>query len=678
MSTQLTLTRRQFLKSSLGASLLLSFHLAGCQNSISSSLQQSNSFQPNVFLRIDLDNTITITVPRSEMGQGVRTALPMIVVEELDGDWSTVRIEQAPAGQEYGDQFTGGSTSISAFWQPLRKAGALTRAILVAAAAQQWGVEPSTCTTEKGTVIHKASSQRLTYGQLIERAAQIPVPNETNLTLKDPQNFHILGTPISRIDDPQLVDGSAIFGLDVKVPNMLYAAIARSPVFGGRLVNFEEASAKVIEGVREVVQIENTVAVVAENTWAAIQGRQALKVIWDEGPNADVNSEAIRQNILAQLPATIAKAGSDSPIQANGKLEALYEVPYLAHATMEPMNCVADVRFGHCEVWAPTQHPQAAQWIQNLPLERRAIRFLSQKLGLPADIVKVNVPLMGGGFGRRLEVDYISEAIQVSQAVGTPTQVVWTREDDIQHDYYHPLSYHYLSTSLDPLAEIQQQTYSGPADFQVGSWRSVANFTQAFVQECFIDELAVALDRDPFELRLERVKDARQKAVLELAASKGNWGSALPTGWGRGIASYATWGVSPTAEVVELSVAEDGTIRVQRVVCAIDCGIVINPDMVTAQVEGGIVYALSAALKHKITLKNGRVKQSNFHDYPILRFDEMPTIEVHIMPSQEPPTGVGEMSGPPLTAALANAVFAATGKRIRHIPILPEDLQAAS
>lgn len=675
MEIQSTLTRRQFLKGSLGASLVLGFQLAGCQSLTAPPTEQGGgTFQPSVFLRIDPDNTVTITVPRSEMGQGVRTSLPMIVAEELDADWSSVRVEQAPAGQEYGDQFTGGSTSVSTFWQPLREVGAIARTILITAAAQKWGVDPQTCTTEKGSVIHQASNQRLTYGELAEIAAQAPMPDPASITLKDPKEFHIVGTPTGPIDNPQFVDGSAVFGLDVKVPGMLYATIARCPVFGGRLVSFDATGAKAVEGVQDVVEIDNAVAVVAENTWAAIQGRQALQITWDEGQHATLNSESIRQNILTQLPPTVAIGSDDTQAQTRGKLEVLYEIPYLAHATMEPMNCVAHMSWNGGEVWAPTQNPQGA--FSQLP-GGRLVRYIKRKLGTSFDLLKVNVTLIGGGFGRRLEVDYIGEAMQVSQAAGTPVQVAWTREDDIQHDFYHPLSYHYVSADLDPMAEMKQQSYYGPSEVRVGAWRSVEHFTQAFVQECFVDELAAALGRDPYELRLERTQEPRLKAVLELAASKANWGSPLPEGWGRGIACYATWGKSPTAEVVEVSVAHDGKVRVQRVICAIDCGIVINPDMVKAQVEGGIAFALSAALKGKITLEKGRVQQSNFHDYPVLRFDEMPIVEVYIVPSNEPPSGVGEMSGPPLTPAVANAVFAATGKRIRRIPIQGEDLRNA-
>lgn len=682
MKTNFTLNRRQFLKSSLGAgtSLVLGVYLGGCQSSPSqvpesASPTISKTFSPNVFLRIDSDNTVTIIVPRSEMGQGVRTSLPMIVAEELDADWSTLRVEQAIASEVYGPQFTGGSTSISLFWQPLREAGAAARAMLIAAAAQTWQVEAKTCTTGNSVVIHEASGRSLTYGELAATAARLPVPDPATLTLKKPSEFRLVGTAMGHVDSPHIVDGSAVFGLDVKVPGMLYAAIARCPVFGGKLVSFDPTETRAVEGVRDVVEIENAVAVVAENSWAALQGQQALKVTWEEGPHASTNSDNIRQGVLAQLPSAVVIGDEPSQVQTTGKLEALYEVPYLAHAPMEPMNCVADVHPDRIEVWAPTQNPLEAQRVSQSPTGGRWMRYVRRLLtGVPLEAIKVNVPLIGGGFGRRLQVDYVSEAVQVSQVVGAPVQVIWSREDDLQHDYYHPISYHYVTAELAATAKMEQKRFNGPEGISQGPWRAVENITDAFVQECFVDELAAALGRDPYELRLERIHNPRRKAVLELAAEKGNWGSPLSEGWGRGIASYSTYGVTHVAEVVELSVVEDGQVRVQRVVCAIDCGLVINPDTVKAQVEGGIVFALSAALKSKITLANGRVTQSNFHDYPILRFNEMPLVEVYIVPSEEPPAGVGEGSGPCLIPAVANAIYAATGKRIRHIPILAEDL----
>jgi isoquinoline 1-oxidoreductase beta subunit len=548
--------------------------------------------------------------------------------------------------------------------------------MLVAAAAQKWGVAAETCTSEKGLVIHQASGRQLAYGDLAETAAQLPVPDPATISYKTPQDFQIIGKSVKRVDDPNFVDGSALYGLDIKLPDMLYATIARSPVFWGKLAKFEASKAKAIEGVQDVVKINNAVAVVAENTWAAIKGREALEVTWDEGEMATVSSEGIRQQILAQLPEDVAIGGEDAQALARGKLKVFYEIPNLAHVPMEPMNCVADARADRCEVWAPTQNPQLArQEIYSPSNAGRLDRLIQRFTGWPLDAIKVNVTLMGGGFGRRLNVDYVDEAVQVSKAIGQPVQVVWTRDDDIQHDLFHPLSYHYVSADLDPMAEMEQEIFQSPVPIPWGAWRSVMHFTQAYVEECFVDELAAALGRDPFELRMERIKEPRLKAVLELAATNGNWGSPLPEGWGRGVAAYTTWGTTPAADVVELSVADEGYIRVHRVVCAVDCGIVINPDMVKAQIEGGIVFALSAALKSKITIKDGRVQQSNFHNYPVLTFDEMPEIEVYIVPSNEAPQGVGDMSGPPLTPAVANAIFAATGKRIRHIPIRPEDLR---
>lgn len=683
MNTQNPVTRRQFLKVSAGAGagLILAIYLPGCQDATSpdqpADEMAEGQFSPSVFLKISPDNMITITVPRMEMGQGVRTAMPMVIAEELDADWSTVRVETAPAGEEYGNQETGGSNSIEDYWMAFRQAGAAAKAMLIAAAAQTWNVDAASCVAQNGEVIHPESGRRASYGELAASAAQMPLPsNPENLPLKDPQDFQIIGQSVKRIDDPQFVDGSAIFGLDVKVPDMRYAAIARSPVFWGKPAKFDDAKAKAIEGVLDVVEIDNAIAVVAENSWAAIKGRDALEITWDEGEMATVSSDGIRQSVLAQLPDSVAIGNTDAQAQANGKLEVLYEMPYLAHAPMEPMNCVADARSDNCEVWAPTQNPQAArQVVFAPPNDGRVDRLLRRFTGWPLEAIKINVPLMGGAFGRRLNVDYVEEAVKVSRAIKQPVQVVWTREDDIQHDFYHPQSFHYVSAELDVKAEMQEQLFENLVPIPWGAWRSVHHFTKGYVEECFVDELAVAMGQDPYEFRMQRYDDPRLKNVLKLAAEKSDWGSPLPAGWGRGIAAFKTWDKSPTAEVVELSVADDGTIKVHRVVCVVDCGIVVNPDMVVAQMEGGIVFALTAAIKSKVTIEKGRVVQSNFHNYPVLRMDEMPQIEVHIVPGSEPPTGVGEMSGPPLTPAVANAVFAATGKRVRHIPIQPEDLK---
>ena len=700
-----SLSRRVFLKVSVGAgaSFVLGAYLTGCENAAVSEptpasvaptaaaepapapvaptlaveptlarsaiavaveptqLPATASFTPDVFLRIENNNIVTITVSRSEMGQGVRTSFPMIVAEELDADWSLVRVEQALADDKYGRQNTFGSRSIVSMWDILRQTGATARAMLIAAAAQTWDVDPQELATENGTVLHRPTQRRLAYGQLVETAAQLPIPEQ--VALKDPKDFRIIGTPRGQHDTASMINGSAMYGLDVRLPGMLYAVVARSPVFGGRLVAHDAAPALVVEGVRQVVAIDNAVAVVADTTWAALRGRTALQVTWDAGPHAQLNSAGVQQALRQSLPAAR---------NAANQIEAIYEIPYYAHATMEPMNCVADVRPDRCDVWAPTQAPQAV----------RAVA--SRITGLPLEAVTVHVTLMGMGLGRRSATDFVSEAVQVSKAIGEPVQVLWTREDDMQHDFYHPTSVHYLRARVDPAAEIQIQTAGGGRGEGViptGAWRSVSNFPQAFIRESFVDELAAALGRDPYELRLQRFTHDAHKAVLELAAGKAGWGEPLAVGSGRGIAFHIYGGGNQgdergtyVAQVVEAAVAGDGGVRVQRVVCAVDCGIPINPDMIAAQMEGGIVHAITAALKGAITVEAGRVRQNNFDDYPLLRLDEMPAVEVHIVPSARPPQGMGEMGVPTLAPALANAIFNATGKRIRRLPIRAEDL----
>jgi len=619
----------------------------------------TESFIPSVFVRIDNNNSVTITVSRSEMGQGVRTALPMIVAEELDADWSMVHIEQALADDVYGQQNTFGSRSIRSMWDILRQTGATARAMLLAAAAQTWGVDAQELDTENGTVVHRPSDRRLTYGQLVETATQMPIPDR--VTLKDPATFRLIGTPQGQHDAGAMISGRAMYGADVRLPGMRYAVVARSPVFGGRLADYDPAPAEAIDGVRHVAAIGDAVAVVGDTTWAALQGRAALRVTWDPGSNAQLNSAGVQQALRQQLP----DMGS-----AAGQLEAVYEIPYYAHATMEPMNCVADVRPDRCDVWAPTQAPQ------------RAREAASRITGLPLSAATVHVTLMGMGLGRRSATDFVAEAVEVSKAIGEPVQVLWTREDDMQHDLYHPTSLHYLRADLDPAAEIEIRTASvgrtGGA-IPTGSWRSVSNFPEAFIRESFVDELAVALGRDPYELRMQRLALDAHKAVLELAARNAGWDRPLAAGSGRGIAFYVYGGGGSgqgtyVAQVVEAAVAADSSVRVQRVVCAVDCGIAINPAMIGAQIEGGIVHAITATLKGAITVEAGRVQQSNFHDYPLLRIDEMPVVEVAIVPSTRPPQGMGEMGVPTLAPALANAIFNATGKRIRRLPIRAEDL----
>lgn len=681
MNESSTINRRDFLKITTGAGgmLIIGTFLATCEDSPSvtptseatatasprptleptatpsatPTPEPGVQFEPNLFVRIDTKGQVTITVPRIELGQGVRTALPMILAEELEAEWSTIRVETAPADPAFGRQRTTGSNSIGQTFIPLRRAGAIAREMLIAAAAQVWGVEQETCHAANGAVHHEASERRLTYGELVETAADLPVPGSGDVTLKDPNDFRLVGTRLGAIDAPQIGDGRAIFGLDVRVPDMLYAVVARCPVLGGTVASFDPAPAQAVDGVRHVVQIDDGIAVVAENTWAAIQGRAALDVTWDQGRNVDLSSTEIHQTLLQRLEEFARMA---PPADAGEALEAIYETPFLAHATMEPMNCTADVQSDRCTVWAPTQAPQEAKG--------RAVELT----GLPSEAVTVYVPLVGGGFGRRSYVDYVEQAVQISQMVGAPVQVVWTREDDIQHDLYHPLNLLHARARLDEPASLTITPYPAERGVPTGIWRTVDNFHQAFAHECFLDELAEATGQDPYEMRRELLPD-RERVVLDLAAEKAGWGDPLPTGRGRGIAFHSTWDVTHVAQVAEVSMDPNGIVRVQRVVCAVDCGLAINPDMVEAQMEGGIVFGLSAALHGEITVEKGRVQQSNFHDYPILRFDEMPVIEVYIVPSQEPPQGVGEMGVAPIAPAVANALYALTGQRIRRLPI---------
>jgi isoquinoline 1-oxidoreductase beta subunit len=492
----------------------------------------------------------------------------------------------------------------------------------------------------------------MAYGELVEASSQIPAPSSFRLTLKEPEEFNIIGTSIGRLDNPQIVNGKATYASDIQVPGMLYAVIARSPVLGGRLESFDATEAEAITGVRTVIEISRGVAVVAESTWVAIEGRRALNINWEEGAKANLSTEEIRQ-VLA------VKAGEPEP--GENLLDVIYEIPYLPHLTMEPMNCVAEVRSDDCEVWAPTQSPQNA---------KSKVQSIT---GLNSEDITVHVPLIGGAFGRRLDVDYVSEAVEISQIVGAPIKLTWTREDDIHHDRFHPLSLYRVIMDLDN-PELPKIHFNGQgAGVPTGAWRSVNNMPHSFARESAIDEMAAALGRDPYELRLE-LEGSSYLDVIQLAASKAGWGNPLPDGWGRGMACYSTFAVTPVAMVVELSVDDDKNIRVHRVVCAINCGTAVNPNMVEAQMEGGIVYGITAALKDSITISRGRVEQSNFHQCQILSIDEMPTIEVYIVESDKPPRGVGEMAVPPIIPAIANAIYDATGIRLRRFPFKPEDL----
>ncbi len=695
---KVVLDRRTFLKTAAaGGALLLGIHLPGCREergasaSLPGSVQPvgfTSTFAPNAWLQVNDDGTVVVQVAASEMGQGVMTAIPMLVAEELEADWQRVRVEFAPARAEYanplmGNQATGGSTAIRGFFQPLREAGAMAREMLVAAAAARWGVAPGSCRADRGEIIHLPSGRRLGFGELASEAARQPLPEQVRL--KESGTFRLLGTPVPRMDTPAKVNGSAVFGQDVRVPGMLFASIERCPWFRGKAVRVEVGEALRLPGVVDVQIIDAGVAVLAESTWAAFKGRSALQVQWSPSKLQGLDSGAIRARLQKALdrPKPRRNEGNvDKAFRAADRtIEAEFALPYQAHACMEPMNCTAQVGSGECTVWAPTQAPGRTQ--------QTAARIT----GLPPDRVRVVTTFLGGGFGRRSEQDFVEEAVELARRTGRPVQVAWSREDDIRHDFYRPASHSRLRAALDaqgrPIA--WHQITAGPGLAQggidipyaipnlrleqavvepgvpVGFWRAVGASNNAFPVECFMDELAAAAGRDPFEFRRDLLADARPRAVLELAAQKAGWGRHLPPGQGRGIALYRSFG-SFVAQVAEVSV-EGERVRVRRIVCAVDCGVVVNPNTVEAQMESGIVYGLTAALESAITVRDGAVAQSNFHDFPLLRFDAMPQVEVHIVPSGEAPGGIGEPGTPPAAAAVANAIFAATGQRIRALPI---------
>jgi len=699
------LSRRDFLTAgaAAGAGLVIGFYLPH-RNS-------RGTFAPNAYLKIAPNGKITIVVARSEMGQGVRTSLPMILAEELEADWKQVTIEQAGASTLYGDQTTGGSASVRTTWDPMRKAGAAAREMLISAAALEWGVPRSGCKAKKSFVVHDASSRRLAYGRLVARAAGLPIP--TDVLLKQAQDYKIVGKPLLRIDVPSKVDGTAEFGIDFRLPGMKYAVLARCPVIGGKVASFDDKQTKKISGVGYVGKIgDSAIAVVADSVWGAMEGRRNLNVQWDEGPNKDLNSAAIFESLkksAANKAVTLYSAGDVSKVSGL-RIEAEYQLPLMAHAAMEPGNCTAQFRGSKCELWAPTQVPQDVR------------DSVAQALGLDPDWVKINVTLMGGGFGRRLEHDYGVEAALVSKAANVPVKVLWTREDDMRNSTYRPASIHKLSAVLDgqgwPVAfahrivapSISGQKgmptpngvdpdlpdeaaliYSFPAALleyvmaetpvPLGWMRSVYALQAGFASESFIDELAAVAKKDPFEYRMHLLsKDedikyfdtvwhtARMRGVLQLAAGKAGWGKALPAGHYQGIACFGCFSTY-MAEVVEISMESDQT-RVHRVVAAMDCGQVVNPSILEQQINGGVIYALTNALRAQITIDKGRVVQGNFDDYAPIRMNECPLVEAYSVPSTEAPTGAGEPPVPPLAPALCNAIFAATKKRIRALPIL--------
>ncbi len=610
---------------------------------------------PSVFVTIGSDGIVTITQHRSELGQGVRTALPMILADELGADWNLVRVNQALGDEKYGDQSTGGSRSVDTCFARLCLAGAVTRQLLVNAAAQLWNLPASDCYTENSLVIHRPTGKQLPFGDLVTLASTLPIPTSDEVKVKEPAEYKIIGTSKGRVDNPEILTGKAIYGMDVSIPGMLYATVICCPVIGGKVASYDDRATRQIPGVREVVPITSGIAIVAEGTWQAIQGKAALQVEWDRGSNVTINSDDLEQVLIAQ--ATQSTPAADELVQ-------FYTFSYFAHATMEPMNCTVDLRPDGCELWVPTQDSQ------------RVLNNSSALLKMSRANIKVHVPLVGGAFGRRLEdgysglppsVDYVSQALEIAQAVGAPIHLVWSRKDDFEHDLYHPMTITRVRARLDDINSLSMQQFNVLSRIPLGYWRSVTNPPEAFARESFLDEYAMATGVDPVELR-KKYLDSHSQAVVDKAAEMAGWGSAMPEGSARGIAHFATWRTTNVAQVVEVSMK--GTeIRVERVFCAVDCGIAINPDMIVAQMESGVVFGLTAALKEAAEFENGTMTKTSFVDYPILRFDEMPQVEVQIMPSDKHPTGIGEMSNPVIAPAVANAVFALTGQRLRKLPL---------
>ncbi|MEA3082522.1 MAG: isoquinoline 1-oxidoreductase subunit beta, partial [Paraburkholderia sp.] len=719
------ITRRRFLKFSVtvgaatGGGLLLGFSMPAASQDQKAGKSviggdadeapQNGVFAPNAFVQIDTAGKVTLVIPKVEMGQGVYTSIPMLIAEELEVPLDSVTLDHAPPNEKlFGDpllggQLTGGSTSIRYAWEPMRKAGATARVLLVSAAAQQWQVDPASCHAQAGQVIHAASNRSIGYGQLVNAAASLPAPQ--NVTLKDPKDFKLIGTAARRLDSPEKVDGTAMFGLDVRVPDMVYAAIANCPVFGGTLAGVDDTHAKKIPGVRQVVKLDNAVAVIGDHTWAAKRGLQALDIKWNEGAGATLGMQQIVDDLAQASQRNGAVARKDGDVgtafsNARTRVDAVYQQPFLAHATMEPINCTVHVRPDGCDVWLGSQVPT------------RVVDAAVAVTGLPADKIVVHNHLIGGGFGRRLEFDMVTQAVKVAKQVSTPVKVVWTREEDIQHDMYRPYYYDKISAGLDangkPIAwrhrivgssilarfappafkngldpdavevasdlpydlpnqlvdYVRQEPHAVPTAF----WRGVGPTRSTFVVESFIDELAAQAKIDPVKYRRDLLgKTPRALNVLDTATQAANWGSAVPTGQGHGVSVMHAFG-SFFAIVVDVAV-DQGEVAVKRVVCAVDCGMVVNPNTIEAQVQGGIIFGITAALYSQITIKDGRVEQNNFTDYRMLRIDQTPPIEVHIVKSSEAPGGIGEPGTAALAPALTNAIYAATGKRLRQLPV---------
>jgi len=705
------LSRRGFLRASAAASggLLLSLSLPFARRE--SQAAASDTFEPNAFIRIGGDGLIVLTMPYVEMGQGTYTSIPMLIAEELEVDLKQVRLEHAPPNERLyvnpllGVQATGNSNAIRGAWQPLRKAGATARTMLIAAAAKRWNVDSASCRAQSGEVRHQTSGRSLGYGELAADAAQMPVPE--NVTLKQAADFKLIGTPAKRLDTPSKIDGTANYGIDARPPGVKIATLAQSPVFGGSVKRVDDVAAKAVRGVRQIVRLDDAVAVVADHMGAAKKGLAALKIEWDDGQHAKLATADIARELetATTRPGAVAKNIGDvdkAMAAAATRIEANYQVPFLAHATMEPMNCTVHVRSDGCEIWVGSQALARAQ------------ASAAKLLGIPPEKVIVHNHLLGGGFGRRLDVDGVTRAVEIAKQVDAPVKVIWTREEDIQHDLYRPYWFDRVSIGLDKAGKpvawnnrfagssviarwlppafnkgLDPDSTDGaidlvydipnfhveyvrvePPGIPTAFWRSVGPSHNVFVTESVIDELAAAAKQDPVEYRRALLgKSLRAKAVLDLAAAKAGWGHPLPKGSGRGVSLQFVFG-SYLAQVAEVEVAKDGNVRVRRVVCAMDCGTVVNPDTVQAQLQSGTNFGITAALYGEITLKDGRVEQAN-DTYQMLRLNEAPAVEVYIVQSSEAPGGMGETGTSGIVPAISNAIFAATGKRLRKMPVDP-------
>ena len=710
----LPLDRRGFLKvwAAIGGGLAVNLTMPQVLRPAWAAAPDSLSFAPNAFIRIDRVGAVTLVMPMVEMGQGVYTALSMLLAEELEVDLAQVRLQHAPANDAlYANailhiQTTGLSSSVRAFWTPLRRAGATARLLLVSAAAKKWRVDPGTCHARHGVVYDAADARHLGYGELVDAAAVLPPPPPDSVPLKQPKDFILIGTPAKRLDSQDKIKGKAQFGIDVKVPAMKFAAIAISPAFGGKVASVNEAAALEVTGVQQVVRIDNAVAVVANHTWAAKKGLKAAQVQWDDGPNAAVTTAAI----LRQLEEQSKQAGAVARNQGDAhkalagaaqRFDVVYQLPFLAHGAMEPMNCTVHLRNDRCDIWVGTQAPTLTQTL------------VAELTGLPKDAIEIHNQLLGGGFGRRLEADGTLLAVRIAQHVEGPVKVIWSREEDVQHDMYRPAYYDQLSAGLDasgkPVAWVHRVAGSSvvaryvpplfrngldfdavegaaeppydlpniyvdyvrvePPGIPTAFWRGVGVVKNVFIVESLIDDLAAAVKQDPVTYRKALLAhNPRALGVLNLATERAGWGQPLPPRYGRGVSLQSAFG-GYMSQVAEVEVAKDGTVTVHRIVCAVDCGIVVNPDTIAAQVEGGSLFGLTAALYGAITLKAGRVEQSNFHDYRPMRMNEVPVIETHIVKSLEAPGGFGEAPCACVTPAVTNAIFAVTEKRIRTLPI---------